>query len=392
MGGAIRLKHTKDGTPCVWLYLGTDPITHKPIRRYREFKGMADAEALEAARRWRDDLTPSAATSSTKLAEALALYVAQLEAQGRSFNTVKTYRLYSRRYAAPLARVAVGKVTTLMLDSLFLALLTNGPKGGNALSANTVRKFREFLKGAFRYFVGLGLADANPVPETMRIQPTKHDAHALDTPDLQMFMERIRKTLADTSDTPRAITRRNAAIGMLTALHTGARRGEVCALRRRDIDLRKGLMTISGSVVMRDGQHVRQERTKGKRTRTVVMPAALCDALKSHLEWQGGYLPKADRNTPICTTDGTHMSPDTLTDQFRRYRDALGLDPLATFHGLRHTHATMLLQGGTEIQTVAERLGHAQASTTLNTYAHVLEGRDRKAAEVFDGMVNDACE
>jgi integrase len=51
----------------------------------------------------------------------------------------------------------------------------------------------------------------------------------------------------------------------------------------------------------------------------------------------------------------------------------------------------MLLQGGTEIQTVAERLGHAQASTTLNTYAHVLEGRDRKAAEVFDGMVNDAC-
>lgn len=383
----IVIHHTANGTPYARPYLGTSPITGRKIRPYREFPGMTDEEAEKAAKAWLNSIADTSTGDAQRLGDMLAHYVNQMHAQGCSHNTVKTYRLFNRRYAAPLARVPVNQVTPAQLDQLFLRLLTRGTVDAKPLSPNTVKKFREYMKGAFRYFVSLGLIEGNPIADTMPIRATHEDAQALDETDLQRLNAWIGETLTEKPDTNSGIIRRNAALGMLIALHTGARVGEVCALRRRDVNLTAQIMSINGNVVTVNHEAVRQSRTKGKRTRNVSLDSTTTTAIRIHLGWQVGYLQRADRNTPICTSDGNFMTPDTLSEQFRHVRRSKGLDPLVTFHSLRHTHATMLLQGGTEIQTVSERLGHAQPSTTLNIYAHVLEGRDRAAAATFDRLV-----
>ncbi|MDD2621363.1 MAG: tyrosine-type recombinase/integrase [Syntrophomonadaceae bacterium] len=60
-----------------------------------------------------------------------------------------------------------------------------------------------------------------------------------------------------------------------------------------------------------------------------------------------------------------------------------------TFHHLRHTHATILLSDGQNINEVAERLGHADAGITLKIYGHVLPGRDQILAERFDALIEE---
>ena len=342
MSEQIRLGHKSDGTPYVRLYLGRSPITGKQTRAYREFPGMTDEQATRAATEWRDAMADSHARDSLRVGELLGQYVTRLETQGSSYNTIKTYRLYARRYAAPIARQQVASVTPAMLDELFQDLMRNGPKGGRGLSPSTVKKFREFLRGAFGHYVRLGLITTNPVSDTPPIpapMDEAHEAHALDNDDLEKLMGWIAATIAHDPD------------------------------------------------VERDGKAVRQDRTKGKRTRVVAIDADTSKALRAHMRWQDGYLASHGKDTPICTPDGAHMAPSALSYRYARVRRQLGIDPATTFHSLRHTHATMLLQGGENMRVVQERLGHAQVATTLSTYAHVLSGRDQQAANAFGALI-----
>ena len=61
--------------------------------------------------------------------------------------------------------------------------------------------------------------------------------------------------------------------------------------------------------------------------------------------------------------------------------------PMIPFHGLRHTSATILIANHSDIKTVQARLGHAEASTTMNIYAHALQETDRKAAATLENVL-----
>jgi integrase len=80
--------------------------------------------------------------------------------------------------------------------------------------------------------------------------------------------------------------------------------------------------------------------------------------------------------------------PNRVTLAFRRLSDGLGINGVR-LHDLRHFAATQLLAAGVPVKTVATRLGHANASTTLNVYAHHLESSDVEAAQVLGGLIDD---
>jgi len=80
------------------------------------------------------------------------------------------------------------------------------------------------------------------------------------------------------------------------------------------------------------------------------------------------------------------LRPNLATDVFRRIRHDVGLDT-ARLHDLRHFVATQLIGAGHDIRTVSGRLGHAQTSTTLNTYAAFLNARDREAANQLAALL-----
>ena len=87
------------------------------------------------------------------------------------------------------------------------------------------------------------------------------------------------------------------------------------------------------------------------------------------------------------TADGSQpLHPDTITNGFRRLCERAGVSGVR-LHDLRHLHATQLLAAGVPVRTVSGRLGHANAATTLNVYAHFLEASDRQASDVMAGLL-----
>lgn len=384
----VTLRHKADGTPYATIDFGRNVVTGKRNRRYREFPGMSDEQAQAAAQEWAAG--ESSGGTSMALGDQLLRYVAYREAEGASEGTIRAYRdRYATRYVAPIARVRVDEVTPVMLDDLFLKLLDEGPTGCGGLSLSTMDTFRGFLHGAFRSFQQKGLIGGNPVMGTMRMRPESHEGIALDEESLRLVQGWIAQEMAKEPDTTSGIMRRNAAFGMHLALNTGMRVGEVCALRRKDVRSLQRTVSINGNVVEGKGGAKRQNKTKGHRTRNIILAAPVMESVREHERWQETYLSSHTGQTPIVTADGEWMHPSYLSGQFRRMVRDTGIDPAYTFHNLRHTHATWLLQSGVDFRTVQERLGHANPSTTLAIYAHVMPGRDAMAADTFQQALSE---
>lgn len=82
---------------------------------------------------------------------------------------------------------------------------------------------------------------------------------------------------------------------------------------------------------------------------------------------------------------------EAFQDAIRRYNNGKAAEdqlPLISFHGLRHTSATLMIASRQDVKTVSSRLGHAQTSTTMNIYTHALQESDRKAADAIENLLS----
>ena len=93
----------------------------------------------------------------------------------------------------------------------------------------------------------------------------------------------------------------------------------------------------------------------------------------------------------LVRRDGTQLNPQTLSQGFDRAVAKSGL-PKLSLHGLRHTHATLLLKAGVPLKVVSERLGHSTPAFTMATYQHVLPGMQAEAAATFADLLNESDE
>ncbi|MFC1980223.1 tyrosine-type recombinase/integrase [Chloroflexota bacterium] len=93
-----------------------------------------------------------------------------------------------------------------------------------------------------------------------------------------------------------------------------------------------------------------------------------------------------DDDYVFCHYDRTPLDPSTISHTFANVLHKAGL-PSMPLHGLRHSHATMLLQAGTHPRVVMERLGHSSIRVTIDTYSHVVGGLQELAAQKFDDFI-----
>ncbi|SVC08419.1 uncharacterized protein METZ01_LOCUS261273 [marine metagenome] len=91
-------------------------------------------------------------------------------------------------------------------------------------------------------------------------------------------------------------------------------------------------------------------------------------------------IPSSQTSFVFAHPDGTPRAPSTVTQQFRRIASRAGLSGVR-LHDLRHTHASLMLQQGTDIKTINTRLGHSSVAFTMDTYAHLLPGMQKAAME-----------
>lgn len=181
----------------------------------------------------------------------------------------------------------------------------------------------------------------------------------------------------------------NVALGMLIALTTGVRIGELCALRFSDVDFDKGVIHIT-KTVMRIARISDMERdskittaliesfpkTKQSR-RDVPITPKLRKILKAFSAVSKPEYYINSGKTRCC-------EPRVFRAQAARVIEAAGVSPVLKFHALRHTFATTLIEANVDPKTVSSILGHSDVSITLNLYVHPSD--EAKASAVNKGL------
>jgi integrase len=94
----------------------------------------------------------------------------------------------------------------------------------------------------------------------------------------------------------------------------------------------------------------------------------------------------ADDALLFAAADGGPLSPNAVSAAWAHFADNIG-QPDVTFHALRHTHASQLIDAHVDIVTISKRLGHAKPDTTLRVYAHLFRKDDGKAAAAINAAL-----
>ncbi len=169
----------------------------------------------------------------------------------------------------------------------------------------------------------------------------------------------------------------------LLALATGARRGELAALRWTAVDLDAGEIQFAAAVAVGRQSALTRKSTKGGKSKRVTIDAGTVAVLKA---WRLAN-PSAIYVLSSPSDPAEPWHPERITAQWSRERKRAVEDKDTRLEGvsfkdLRHMHATLLLSSGLDVETVATRLGHQSTRMTLDVYSHAIPARDRAAADV----------
>ncbi len=177
---------------------------------------------------------------------------------------------------------------------------------------------------------------------------------------------------------------------VMLALATGMRRGEILALRWRNVDLDRGIVRATESLEQSKGG-LRFNPPKSGRARVITLPSFAADELRERKRAQAEQLLKVgirqSGNTLVCARpDGQPTTPLGLSNMFFKFvrKGAVYDLPTLRFHDLRHTHATQLLMAGVHPRIAQERLGHSTVALTLDLYSHVTATMQEDAAAKID--------
>jgi len=177
----------------------------------------------------------------------------------------------------------------------------------------------------------------------------------------------------------------------IIALFTGLRRSEILALKWNRVDLdRKSLKVTEALEETAEGLRFKEPKSRAGK-REVSLPDTVVNVLrdqrKGQLEQQmklGAGKLSADALV-FSRLDTGPLSPNALSKEWSKAAASIGV--AATFHALRHTHVSFLIEAGINVVQISKRVGHADVATTLNVYAHLFDAREDKSADAINAAV-----
>ncbi len=300
-----------------------------------------------------------------------------LETAAKQKVSARTHRDYTwmfARYVRPvLGARRLDQVTPLEIQGLYNAMQKRG------LSARTIRYTHNTLSSAFKQAIRWRMLSQNPAAAVELPKQTRREMRALSPEEAGSF---LRAAAAD-----------RWGVFFAFALATGTRPSEALGLQWGDVDFKAGTVVIRRKLERLGGGWTLEEtKTAGSR-RTIPLPSSVMRALSAHRAQQAEEQLRAgvryeDHDLVFATLTGQPLDKHNLVHRhFKPILEAAGLPKTLRLYDLRHSCATLLLVAGENAKVVAERLGHAGITLTLDTYAHVLPTMQRQAAERLEAIL-----
>jgi integrase len=365
------------------VHAGRDPITSRKRYVERTFRGSKRQASKALAALVTE--TDSRAPRSTKVGTVGALLNEWLDHATPSFSpkTVAITRMYLDAPIIPaIGSLSASKLTAADLDRFYRHLLVVGGARG-PYSPATIRRVHGIIRRALTQGVRWGWIDHNPAIDA---SPPRVPIRELKPPSPDEVVELFR--LAEETDP-------DLATYIILAASSGARRGEMVALRWKDFDLDSGTLSIERGVVL-VGKELIEQGTKSHQSRKITLDSTTIKCLREHQIRANEVASLA--GTAIGTesfvfsraADGSvPWRPDSTTRAFRLLCGRASVTGIR-LHDLRHYVATRMLTAGVDVRTVAGRLGHRNPSTTLNVYSHFVPQSDQQAAAALGQIFDDA--
>ena len=347
-------------------------------------------------------------------------WLEEYAAQKLEPGTVEKYRDELDKILPALGHLKLSELRPPNINSFLLSLSKDGARkdgkpGGYA--KGSIAKTSAVLSSVLRTAVEWDIIEKNPCDKVrLQAEPTAEKLKFFTPDQASIFLEYIEQpyTVKTKGHTRTDDTGKQYTVGdyettkeipeqlrvlFNLAIFSGLRKGELLALKWSDIDFDNDQVHVTKAVSVVDGKPVCKAPKTKNSVRTVTIPGFLSVRLKALKVSQTRYrlsvgdFWKGD-NWVFTQENGSMMNYSTpyqaMQDIISRYNVDKPEDrqlPHIPFHGLRHTSATLLIASKQDVRTVSSRLGHAQASTTMNIYAHALKETDRKAANALEEML-----
>lgn len=336
-------------------------IRYKSVygKSYMEVKLLLQDKKLE----YQENVQKKALAETAEdkyVADFLAEWLENIRPRIKESSYIK-YNSMIKHYIIPqLGDRKLSELSYSTLEEFTKQLLLEGSNKNSLLSPKTVADTLSLLKGSFRYAAnkyGIILCDLRQMPP----RQTEHPMRVFS----QQEHEQLIAYLCSHS------SYRN--LGILLALFTGIRVGELCALKWDNVHLNSGSISIRQTMQRVENTSFKSRKTDRK-TRIIItspkspssireipLPVFLVEILKNTPHTEHGFL--------LSNSEDFYIEPRNLQTHFKTVLKSAGIET-ANFHALRHTFATRCVELGFDIKSLSEVLGHANVNITLNKYVH----------------------
>ena len=332
----------------VSMELGRDE-NGKRIKQYRTFPTLAAARnglrdfhaGLERERELERKLAPA---QELDLSHWLEYWMDSIVRPNRAETTVYAYQKIIDNHIDPaLGTVPLKRLTPKMVQEYYTEI-----QRANGLSSNTMRRHHDLLSSALRSAVRQDVIPASPMErvEPPRVRTT--ESYFYNNQELKLLYQKIEGNILE--------------LAVKLAGSLGMRREEICGLKWENVDLQRHLVLIREARTAYGATIVQKETKNRSSVRTLYLPDEVC--LQSPT-----YNPT---DHVILDAKGVPYSPNALSLAFTRFVKKNDL-PRLTFHGLRHTFATIASCQGASLFDIGKALGHSTPATTGRIYTHLVD-------------------
>ncbi len=396
-----------------------DPVTGKPRRLKQTCPDEASAAAALGRLLAQADGGHFPNREAT-LGQALAKY---LEVADLEVSTREAHEGYIRRTVGPLlGELKIRKLGADSLDALYIALKKCSrlcrrlprtehytdvehlcdqrcgplrdhrtarphvcdsrcrPHACRPMKPATILRIRSIISSALDLAIRYDWADRNVAKNASRPHPRKREP---DPPSPDQAARLLNLVWAEGEE---------FGLYLWTAFTTGARRGEVSALRENCFDFTRQQVRLARNYLVKQGQRIEKAPKDGE-GRVLSLDLLTCELFRERFQRRraearalGVQVSDDAFAFSPDPTGRTPWNPDTMTHRYRRYAGRVGIT--SSLKELRHYSATQLLAAGTDLNTVAGRRGHAEGSTTLKFYAQFTRPADQRAAAVIPSQLD----